>query len=78
MAIGFVLIITSSLHKEKVRDNLTKVFGVVEVTPLSGEYDLIVKVDVDDFDSLTKVMTDEIGSIEGILGTKTLVATIFF
>ncbi|EQD36384.1 transcription regulator, partial [mine drainage metagenome] len=45
---------------------------VVEVHPLFGEYDLIVKIDASDFSELGKIVIEKIRTIEGVIDTKTL------
>ncbi|HEC82042.1 MAG TPA: Lrp/AsnC family transcriptional regulator, partial [Thermoplasmatales archaeon] len=48
---------------------------VVEVYPLFGEYDIIAKLEADDFDSIGSVVIKKIRAIAGVLDTKTLVGT---
>jgi len=78
MIVGFVLINADSLRKNKICSELVEISEVVEVNCILGEYDLIVKLEVDGFDSLAKVVADKVKIIEGILDTKTLTGTMFF
>jgi len=72
MAMGFVLITTAPTHERDVYTKLSKVSEVVEVHPLFGEYDLIVKVEPEDFEKLGDIVVNKIRSIDGVIDTKTL------
>ena len=77
MAIGFVLITIAPAQEHDVYTKLSKVAEVIELHPLSGEYDLLAKIEADDFESLGVIVVNKIRSIEGILDTKTLTGTKF-
>ena len=49
-----------------------KVKEVVELHPLFGEYDLIAKIEANDFNSLGQIVVNRVRSIEGVIDTKTL------
>jgi DNA-binding Lrp family transcriptional regulator len=72
MAVGFVLISTAPAKEHEVYNELTKIDQVVELHPLFGEYDLIAKIEADDFNVLGQVVVERIRSIEGVIDTKTL------
>ena len=75
MAIGFVLITIAPTQEYDVYTKLSKVPEVVELHPLFGEYDLLARIEADDFESLGVIVVNKIRSIEGILDTKTLTGT---
>ena len=75
MAIGFVLINTAPAHEHEVYTKLSKVQEIVEVHPLFGEFDLIAKIDAEDFDKLGELVVKKIRSIKGVIDTKTLTGT---
>jgi len=75
MAIGFVLITIAPTQEHDVYTKLSKVPEVVELHPLFGEYDLLARIEADDFESLGVIVVNKIRSIEGILDTKTLTGT---
>ena len=77
MAIGFVLISTDPGHEKEVYNQLLRLPEVQELHPLFGEYDLIVKMEAQDFDSLGHTVVSRIRSIEGVRETKTLTGTKF-
>jgi DNA-binding Lrp family transcriptional regulator len=77
MAIGFVLISAAPAREHDVYDKLAKVPEIIELHPLFGEYDLIAKVDAEDFEKLGSIVVNKIRSIEGVINTKTLTGTKF-
>lgn len=72
LAIGFVLLKTSPAAERDVYELVKDLEEVVEVHSLFGEYDLILKLQAEDFNSLGKIVVDEIRSIDGVEDTKTL------
>jgi DNA-binding Lrp family transcriptional regulator len=72
LAIGFVLISTAPAKEHEVYTELLRVKGIVELHPLFGEYDLIAKVEAEDFNALGQLVVDKIRSVPGVIDTKTL------
>ena len=77
MKIGFVLIHVSPLHESEVYNIVSKIPEVSEIHSLFGEYDLIAKIEADDFESLGDIVVNKIRTIEGVIDTKTLTGTKF-
>ena len=77
MAIGFVLIIAAPAHEHDLYPKLTKVSEIIELHPLFGEYDLIAKIEAEDFEKLAEIVVNKIRKIEGVVDTKTLTGTKF-
>jgi len=75
MAIGFALLSISPLHEKGVYEVLKTISEVVEVHPLFGEYDILIKIECPDIDSIGSVVIKKIRSIQGIMDTKTLIGT---
>ena len=75
MAIGFVLINAAPAHEHEVYTKLSKVPEIVEVHPLFGEFDLIAKIDAEDFEKLGEIVVKKIRSIKGVIDTKTVTGT---
>jgi DNA-binding Lrp family transcriptional regulator len=69
---AFVLISTRPAMELAVYNELLKNKLVKDVHPLFGEFDLIIKLEVDGFDTLGRVVVEEIRTIEGVQETKTL------
>ena len=63
--------------KKKIRElanHLGAIEEVVEVLSITGEYDLMAKIQVLDYESLSDIVTDKIQGMEGVLETKTMMA----
>jgi len=72
VVIGFVLMHISPLHEYEVFNKLSKLHEVIEVHPLFGEYDLIAKIEAEDYESIGEIIINKIKTIDGIVDTKTL------
>lgn len=72
MSVGFVLINVTPGKERDVFDLLLKEPDIPEIYPLFGEYDLIVKVMIKDFDQLSDIVFNRIRKITGVTDTKTL------
>ena len=75
MAIGFALLSISPLYEKEVYENLKKTSEVIEVHPLFGEYDILLKIETNDIDSIGKIVINKIRSLKGVTDTKTLIGT---
>jgi len=75
MAIGFALLSISPLHEKAVYDQLGRISEIVEVHPLFGEFDILVKMECPDIDSIGIVVINKIRSMKGVMDTKTLIGT---
>ena len=72
MEIGFVLIHVSTKRESDVFNKLSKIPEVVEVHPLFGDYDIIAKIEAEDYDSVGEIVIHKIRTINGITFTSTL------
>ena len=72
MTVGFVLINAAPAHEHEVYTKLSKIPEIVEIHPLFGEFDLITKVEPEDFEKLGELVIEKIRSIKGVIDTKTL------
>lgn len=77
MAIGFVLISAAPAHEHEVYNKLSQVPEIIELHPLFGEYDIIAKINAENFDKLGSIVITKIRSIEGVINTKTLTGARF-
>ncbi len=75
MATGFALLSISPLHEKAVYEQLTRIPEVVEVHPLFGEYDILVKIQASDIDTIGNIVINKIRSTKGVVDTKTLIGT---
>jgi len=67
-----VLVKTEPAVGRQVYDIVKDMENVIEVHSLFGEYDLILKLQAKDFNTLGQTVVDDIRSIEGVEDTKTL------
>jgi DNA-binding Lrp family transcriptional regulator len=74
MAISFVLMQVSPLHQSEVFNKLSKLQEIIELHQLFGEYDIIAKIEAEDYESIGKIIINKNRTIEGIVDTKTLTA----
>ncbi len=77
MVVGYVLINTSPGSEHQVYNELRRVANIVEVHPLFGEHDLLVKIEIDDYNELGNIVIEQIRKIEGVEDTKTLAGISF-
>ena len=75
MAIGFALLSISPLKEKNVYELLKNIPEITEVHPLFGEYDILLKIECDNIDSIGNVVINKIRSIQGVMDTKTLIGT---
>ncbi len=75
MATGFALLTISPLYEKEVYNNLRSISGVIEVHPIFGEYDILLKIECPDIDTIGDVVIKKIRSIKGVVDTKTLIGT---
>jgi DNA-binding Lrp family transcriptional regulator len=71
----FVLISTKPSFERKVYDKLTILPEIIELHPLLGQYDIIIKIKIDDYKKLENFVLNEIRKINGISDTITLTGT---
>jgi DNA-binding Lrp family transcriptional regulator len=58
-----------------VYEKLTQISEIIEVHPLFGEFDILVKIQADDIDSIGCIVINKIRSIQGVMDSKTLIGT---
>jgi len=75
MVTAFVLVKANPGTEDRVFSELAKLEEAEEVHTLFGEYDLIVKVEVDNYESLGKLVIDKIRTMDGVKETKTMMGT---
>ena len=75
MAIGFALLSISPLNEKDVYEKLKRIPEIIEVHPLFGEYDILLKIETMDIDSIGDIVIHKIRSIKGVTDTKTMIGT---
>jgi DNA-binding Lrp family transcriptional regulator len=71
---AFVLFKTEPSREREVYISLTENDSVAEVHALYGEYDLLVRVSIEDEKNLTSMLMREFRQIQGVRETQTLIA----
>lgn len=72
MCTGYILINIEPGHEHEVFNMLTKINGISQSYQLFGEYDIIVKIEANDFCEIEETILSKIKAIEGIIKTKTM------
>ncbi len=70
---GYVLIITSIGKEMDISNELRKIQGVKEATPVYGEYDVVVEIEAQSLEELNKVIS-QIRRNPNIIRTVTLIS----
>tara|TARA_B100001013_G_C24591595_1_gene435035 strand:+ start:146 stop:379 length:234 start_codon:yes stop_codon:yes gene_type:complete len=74
---AFVLFKTEPSRERDVYLALSELDSIVETHALYGEYDLLACVTCEDAKELTKMLIEELRSIDGVLESQTLIAVDF-
>ncbi|HID95668.1 MAG TPA: Lrp/AsnC family transcriptional regulator [Candidatus Latescibacteria bacterium] len=74
MPVAFVLIEVEAGKIPDVVKKLSDIDEVVEVYSVAGPYDVVAKVQVEDYETFGQVIPEKVGKISGIGRTLTLVA----
>jgi len=74
MITALVLIRTEKGMIPKVASQLGEMEEVMEVLSVTGEYDLVAKIQVREYESLSEIVTIKLQETEGMLSTKTMMA----
>ena len=77
MAIGFVLVKTVPNTLREVHSLLGGLEGLKEITPIFGEYDLILQMETETVQDLGSIVVNKIRTAPDVLSTRTLQAVDF-
>ena len=73
MTKGILLIIVEPSQELEVFEQLLKLKEALEVTPVLGTVDFIVRVEGEDHDEIAKIVIKKIRIIKGVSSTKTFI-----
>jgi DNA-binding Lrp family transcriptional regulator len=73
--VSYVLVKIYSGKDREVHKAVINLTQVTECTLVYGEYDMILKVKVQDFNKLDELIFDTLRKIDGVESTKTLIGT---
>ena len=74
MVTAIVFIRTAVDAVNGVAESIAAIDGVAEVYSVTGDLDLVAMVRVRELDDVSRVVTDGIGTVPGILATETHIA----
>ncbi|MFW6436071.1 MAG: Lrp/AsnC family transcriptional regulator [Halococcoides sp.] len=74
MPTAFILANVAQGEIDAAADGLSDFEDVVEVYSVAGEYDLIIKVQVEDYERFADVIPDRLQSVQELEETETLMA----
>jgi DNA-binding Lrp family transcriptional regulator len=70
-----VVLATCDIHRvPETAQSIADLTEVTEVYSVAGDFDLVIMIRVPNHEDLARVVTEEIGKIDGIQRTQTLVA----
>jgi DNA-binding Lrp family transcriptional regulator len=72
MSICFVLINVAAGNEQGVYKNLSEIPQIVESHLVSGDYDIIAKIKINDIENLQDFITSRILSVDGVKDVRTL------
>lgn len=72
MVIAYVLITTNISATDKLLEELKEIHQIKEVSAVTGDTDLIVKVEAESMDDIHDLLMDDFEKIEHIHSTKTM------
>jgi DNA-binding Lrp family transcriptional regulator len=71
MTVGYVLVTATPTKELEVFGRLLKIKGAIEVCPVLGPVDFIVKMEAENHDAIAEVVLKRIRTISGVMSTKT-------
>jgi DNA-binding Lrp family transcriptional regulator len=74
MVTAIILINVERPRLKSIADDLLAIEGIAEVYSVAGPFDIVAIVRVKEHEQLSDLVTEKIGSLEGIEDTETLIA----
>lgn len=74
MITAVVLIQTERDKVNEVGEKLAEIEGIVEVYSVSGRYDLVIIIRLENNEQLAELMTEKLTRVEGITDTESMIA----
>ena len=72
MVTGYVFISTSPGKEQSIYEELKRIPEVVDITPVLGDYDFVVKIEHEDPEKVAMIVLDRIRILDGIINTETV------
>ncbi len=77
LVVAYVLITTATGKENSVIRQIRELPELTEAHQLFGQYDLIARMETDDYDKLCDVVLQKMRSIQGVTGSRTLICARF-
>ncbi|MCC6831148.1 MAG: Lrp/AsnC ligand binding domain-containing protein [Thermoleophilia bacterium] len=74
MVTAIVLMNTEGGQVARIAREIGQIPDVTEVLSTAGAYDLVAKVQVQEYEHMSEVITERLQGVEGIVNTETLMA----
>jgi DNA-binding Lrp family transcriptional regulator len=74
MVTAFIMMNVARPRLKSIADDLLAIDGVTEVYSVAGPFDIVVIARVKEHEQLNDLVTEQIGGLEGIESTETLIA----
>jgi DNA-binding Lrp family transcriptional regulator len=75
--VAYVLITTATGKENSVLDRIRELPELTEAHQLFGQYDIIARMETEDYDRLCDVVLQKVRSIQGVTGSRTLICARF-
>ncbi|MGQ9588527.1 MAG: Lrp/AsnC ligand binding domain-containing protein [Thermoplasmata archaeon] len=72
-----MLITTATGKEHRVLEEMQKLPGLSEVHQLFGQFDMLARMETNDYDVLCDIVLGKIRTIPGVTGTRTLICADF-
>ena len=73
MTKGIMVIKTKIGKWKKVIEELKLIHQIKQISTLTGIYDILVEIQVNEMDELNEIMLEKVDTIEGIISTNTFI-----
>jgi DNA-binding Lrp family transcriptional regulator len=73
MVHAYVMVATESGESPEVLSDVTGFESVTEAHIIAGEWDLVVEVEADRVYEILKLVSSEVGTVEGVQSTRTYI-----
>jgi DNA-binding Lrp family transcriptional regulator len=75
--VAYVLITTATGKENSVLDRIRDLPELTEAHQLFGQYDIIARMETEDYDRLCDVVLQKVRSVQGVTGSRTLICARF-
>lgn len=77
LVVAYVLITTATGKEMSVMERIRDLPELTEAHQLFGQYDIIARMETEDYDKLCDVVLQKMRSVQGVVGSRTLICARF-